>query len=118
MSFLEIAIGLVLATQASGDGAAGTLEGRLRTEDPAALARDARRLGDARRGASVFYQPSLTCTKCHVERERCSVARARPDGAGQRRRRCLPRRVDPRSFEGDQERLSRPSRSAPRTAAP
>jgi len=57
VSFLEIAIGLVLATQASGDGAAGTLEARLRTEDPTALARDARRLGDVRRGAAVFYQP-------------------------------------------------------------
>ena len=66
MSFLEIAIGLVLATQASGDVAAGTLEARLRTEDPTVLALDARRLGDVRRGAAVFYQPSLTCTKCHV----------------------------------------------------
>ena len=28
--------------------------------------RDARRLGDARRGALVFYQPALTCTRCHV----------------------------------------------------
>jgi putative heme-binding domain-containing protein len=66
VSFLEIAIGLVLATQAPGDVAAGSLETRLRTEDPVALARDARRLGDARRGALVFYQPTLTCTKCHV----------------------------------------------------
>jgi putative heme-binding domain-containing protein len=66
VSFLEIAIGLVLATQASGDVAAGTLESILRTEDPALLARDSRRLGDARRGASVFYQPSLTCTRCHI----------------------------------------------------
>ena len=41
MSFLEIAIRLVLATQASGGGEAGTLEARLRTEDPTALARDA-----------------------------------------------------------------------------
>src|SRR5205814_8127731 len=32
----------------------------------AALARDARRLGDAHRGAAVFYQPALTCAKCHV----------------------------------------------------
>ena len=66
MSFLEIAIGLMLAMQASGDTAAGTLEARLRTEETAALARDARRLGDALRGASAFYQPSLTCTKCHT----------------------------------------------------
>ncbi len=34
MSFLEIAIGLVLGTQASGYTAAGTLEASLRTEDP------------------------------------------------------------------------------------
>jgi putative heme-binding domain-containing protein len=39
---------------------------QLRREDPAALARDARRLGDARRGALIFYQPALTCTKCHI----------------------------------------------------
>jgi putative heme-binding domain-containing protein len=42
------------------------LDQQLRREDPAALASDARRLGDARRGALVFYQPALTCTKCHV----------------------------------------------------
>jgi putative heme-binding domain-containing protein len=42
------------------------LDQQLRREDPAALARDARRLGDARRGALVFYQPALTCTRCHV----------------------------------------------------
>ena len=59
-------IGLVLAAQPTVEAAGGTLEARLRTEDPAALARDARRLGDARRGSSVFYQPSLTCTKCHT----------------------------------------------------
>src|SRR5262249_44068986 len=39
---------------------------QLRREDPAMLARDARRLGDARRGALVFYQPALTCTRCHL----------------------------------------------------
>ena len=44
----------------------GTLEATLRSQSPAALAADARRLGDARRGAVVFYQPALTCTKCHV----------------------------------------------------
>ena len=42
------------------------LDQQLRREDPAALARDARTLGDVRRGALVFYQPALTCTKCHV----------------------------------------------------
>ena len=68
MTFLEIATGLalVLAVQAQGEPTGSELEGRLRSEDPAALAREARRLGDARRGASVFYQPTLTCTKCHA----------------------------------------------------
>jgi len=47
-------------------GVPGPLEQRLRGEGPAALARDARRLGDARRGALVFYQPALACTRCHV----------------------------------------------------
>ncbi len=37
VSFLEIAMGLVLAAQASGDLAAGALDARLRSEDPAAL---------------------------------------------------------------------------------
>ena len=46
--------------------APGPLDQQLRREDPSALARDARRLGDARRGALVFYQPALTCTRCHV----------------------------------------------------
>ena len=41
-------------------------------------ARDARKLGDARRGALVFYQPALTCTKCHVN-EKADAPR-RPSG--------------------------------------
>src|SRR6516225_2992642 len=44
----------------------GSLDQQLRRESPAVLARDARKLGDARRGALVFYQPALTCTRCHV----------------------------------------------------
>jgi putative heme-binding domain-containing protein len=43
------------------------LDQQLRREGSAALARDARRLGDARRGALVFYQPALTCTRCHAD---------------------------------------------------
>jgi putative heme-binding domain-containing protein len=66
VSLLNIAIGLVLAAQSSGELEAGTLESRLRAERPVVLAREARALGDVRRGASAFYQPSLTCTKCHV----------------------------------------------------
>jgi putative heme-binding domain-containing protein len=43
-----------------------TLEQLLLKEDAAAVARAARERGDAVRGAIVFYQPYLTCTKCHV----------------------------------------------------
>lgn len=60
-----IVIGVLLAAQVPEKPSAGTLESRLRSEDPAALARDARRLGDPERGAVVFHQPSLTCVKCH-----------------------------------------------------
>src|SRR3984957_19915301 len=59
----------VIVTGADGGPAAGVsgpLDQQLRREDPSALARDARLLGDARRGALVFYQPALTCTRCHV----------------------------------------------------
>lgn len=50
------------------------LDQQLRGEDPAALARDARQVGDARRGALVFYQPALTCTRCHVHEEADATA--------------------------------------------
>ena len=53
-------------TGQSHEASIGTLEATLRSQSPAALAADARRLGDPRRGAAVFFQPSLTCTKCHV----------------------------------------------------
>ncbi len=54
---------LVMAAQA-GAGAAG-LEPRLREEDPQAIAADARKFGDAKRGAILFYRPALLCAKCH-----------------------------------------------------
>ena len=43
-----------------------TLEARLLKEEPAALARAARTLGDPVRGAVLFHQPQLSCTKCHT----------------------------------------------------
>ncbi len=55
-------------------GPSAPLDQQLRREDPAALARDARRLGDARRGALVFYQPALTCTRCHVNEKADAIA--------------------------------------------
>ncbi len=42
-----------------------TLERRLLREEPSALAHDARRQGDPVRGAIVFFQPHLSCAKCH-----------------------------------------------------
>jgi putative heme-binding domain-containing protein len=47
-------------------GVSVTLESRLISENPAALARAARQQGDPARGAILFYQPALTCTQCHV----------------------------------------------------
>src|SRR5439155_26761735 len=45
---------------------AQTLEARLLKEEPAALARAARAQGDSVRGAILFHQPQLSCTKCHT----------------------------------------------------
>lgn len=42
------------------------LEARLGSEDPAALALDARRAGDPSRGAVLFFRPSLQCAQCHA----------------------------------------------------
>jgi putative heme-binding domain-containing protein len=50
----------------SGASTQGLLEVQLRRQAPALLAAEARRLGDARRGALVFYQPALACTRCHL----------------------------------------------------
>ena len=45
--------------------AQATLHKRLAAEDAAALAREARKLGDPARGAVHFYQAQLACAKCH-----------------------------------------------------
>ena len=60
-------LGLFVILSLAGANGAGaqTLEERLGTEDPAALARAALGQGDAVRGAIVFHQPYLACTKCH-----------------------------------------------------
>src|SRR5438874_423821 len=41
------------------------LEQQLLREGPAALAKATRTQGDPVRGAMLFYQPQLSCTKCH-----------------------------------------------------
>ena len=46
-------------------GSLRTLEDQLCSEDPAALVVAARSQGDAARGAIVFHQPHVACTKCH-----------------------------------------------------
>ena len=43
-----------------------TLEQQLKAVDASALARDARRRGDARRGAVVFYRSAAACVNCHA----------------------------------------------------
>src|SRR5438094_10037684 len=50
----------------SGAAMGQTLEARLLKEEPAALARVARTQGDPVRGAILFHQPQLSCTKCHT----------------------------------------------------
>jgi putative heme-binding domain-containing protein len=42
-----------------------TLTETLKKESPADLAKAARERGDANRGAVLFFQPFLTCAKCH-----------------------------------------------------
>ena len=46
--------------------AAQSLEAQLLREDPAALAKAARAKGDPVRGAVLFHQSHLSCTKCHA----------------------------------------------------
>ncbi len=57
---------------ATARDAAPTLEEELLEEDPAVLAKAARQQGEAARGAILFYQQHLTCTKCHTFGEESS----------------------------------------------
>src|SRR5258708_10624866 len=54
------------AGSAPGPTSSATLEQQLLAETTEVLARDALASGDPSRGAIVFYQPYLTCTKCHA----------------------------------------------------
>ncbi|MBM4015438.1 MAG: heme-binding protein [Planctomycetes bacterium] len=62
---LLFAVSGVLDAPLSAQGAA-TLEARLRAEPVKELAAAARRDGDPRRGAAVFFQPGLACSRCHA----------------------------------------------------
>jgi putative heme-binding domain-containing protein len=55
----------VLADGGDGSPSPELIVPQLLREDPAVLARDARRFGDPRRGALAFYQPALACARCH-----------------------------------------------------
>lgn len=65
-----VAVWWVVATGGLGSVEAqpprGSLEEQLRKDDPAKLVSDARSSGDAARGALLFYQPYMTCAKCHA----------------------------------------------------
>ena len=49
-----------------------TLEEQLKAVDASLLAQDARRRGNARRGALVFYKSAAACVNCHVSGEAAS----------------------------------------------
>src|SRR5262249_60117935 len=56
----------VTATAPAQRKSGGPLEQQLLREGPASLAKAARAQGDPDRGALLFYQPQLSCTKCHA----------------------------------------------------
>ena len=57
--------GWVVSIAATGSVPAQTLHQGIAAEGAASLATAARKAGDAERGAVVFYQPYLACTRCH-----------------------------------------------------
>lgn len=65
----------------AGGGGAVALSEVLAQVDPEALAAQARTSGDALRGARLFYDPAITCARCHDPR---SGERLGPDLAGER----------------------------------
>src|SRR5216683_7046331 len=64
--FWLLALSPVPALAQNASGFPGGLEEKLLKEEPAALAQEARQRGDPARGAVVFFQPGLTCVKCHA----------------------------------------------------
>ena len=55
-----------LVLQLTLPAATQDLESQLLAASPAELAEQARQFGDAQRGAVVFYQAMLACTRCHT----------------------------------------------------
>jgi putative heme-binding domain-containing protein len=56
----------VSAADKNSSGLPGALEAQVLKEDPKNLAQEAQERGDPARGAVVFFQPALTCMKCHT----------------------------------------------------
>lgn len=70
-SFVRRSVNILLAAGGcllclSTYGWAQTLDERLKAQPVEELARAAREQGDAKRGAILFFQPYMACTKCHV----------------------------------------------------
>ena len=65
MACLAAPLVVVPSRSTSGE----TLEEQLKAIGPKKLAAQALELGDARRGAVVFYQAALSCTRCHIPDE-------------------------------------------------
>jgi putative heme-binding domain-containing protein len=59
-------LALTLATTPSIVRAQSRLHEELTAESPATLAETAREIGDAKRGAVLFYQPYMACRQCHA----------------------------------------------------
>ena len=70
-------ISLLLVSTAWGQGK--TLQDQLVAEGPASLAKSARIEGDSKRGAIVFHQPFLACSKCHTVGQASSLPVLAPD---------------------------------------
>jgi putative heme-binding domain-containing protein len=63
---VALAIALVDSSQRSAVAQTRPLEPRLLRQSAADLAKEARAEGDPVQGAVLFYQPQLSCTKCHT----------------------------------------------------
>ena len=68
---------LLLVGTAWGQGT--TLQDQLVAEGPASLAKSARSDGNPGRGAIIFHQPFLACSKCHTVGQNSSLMALGPD---------------------------------------
>ena len=66
MRFLLIAFALAVVFAPETSRAQSRLDAELKAESSASLAKAAKDLGDAKRGAVLFYQPYMACRRCHA----------------------------------------------------